>query len=263
MESLLYLLAGALAGLLSGLFGVGGGLIIVPILVALFSLQHFTDAHIMHLALGSSLATIVVTSLASARAHHRCDNVDWAVVGRITPGIVLGTLLGSQLATCLDSDGLKAIFAIFVLAVATQMLLNLRPNPHRQLPGSLATSFVGGIIGVVSSLVGIGGGTLSVPFLLYCNTAIHRAIGTSAAIGLPIALAGATGYVLAGWGQTNLPQYSLGFLYLPAVAGIAIASSLTAPFGVMLAQRFSAKGLKRLFAILLYGIGVKMAWGLF
>lgn len=263
MESLLYLLAGALAGLLSGLFGVGGGLIIVPILVALFSLQHFADAHIMHLALGSSLATIVVTSLASARAHHRRDNVDWAVVGRITPGIVLGTLLGSQLATCLDSDGLKAIFAIFVLAVATQMLLNLRPNPHRQLPGSLATSFVGGIIGVVSSLVGIGGGTLSVPFLLYCNTAIHRAIGTSAAIGLPIALAGATGYVLAGWGQTNLPQYSVGFLYLPAVAGIAIASSLTAPFGVMLAQRFSAKGLKRLFAILLYGIGVKMAWGLF
>ncbi|HWU82789.1 MAG TPA: sulfite exporter TauE/SafE family protein [Methylophilaceae bacterium] len=263
MDSLLYLLAGALAGLLSGLFGVGGGLIIVPILVALFSLQHFPDAHIMHLALGSSLATIVVTSLASASAHHRRDNVDWAVVGRISPGIVLGTLLGTQLATCLDSDGLKAIFAIFVLAVATQMLLNLRPNPHRQLPGSLLTSLVGGVIGIVSSLVGIGGGTLSVPFLLYCNTAIHRAIGTSAAIGLPIALAGATGYVLAGWGQINLPQYSVGFLYLPAVAGIALASSLTAPFGVMLAQRFSAKGLKRLFAILLYGIGVKMAWGLF
>lgn len=263
MQLLLYLAAGALAGLLSGLFGVGGGLIIVPILVTIFTLLHFPEAHIMHMALGSSLATIVITSVASARAHHRRHNVDWAVVLRIAPGIVVGTLLGSVVATHLHSDWLQRIFAIFVLAVATQLLLDLRPDPHRQLPGNIGTGLVGGVIGIASSLVGIGGGTLSVPFLIYCNTAIHRAIGTSAAIGLPIALAGATGYLLTGWGLVDLPRYSLGYVYLPAFLGIALASGLTAPLGAMLAQRFSAKGLKRLFAFLLYGIGVKMAWGLF
>lgn len=263
MEYLLYLLGGAIAGLLSGLFGVGGGLIIVPILAFIFGLLHFPDAHVMHMALGTSLATIILTSISSARAHHRKHNVDWGIVRTITPGIVIGTLFGSLVAAGIHSDWLQAIFAFFVLAVATQLILDLKPDPHCQLPGKGGTSLMGGVIGIVSSLVGIGGGTLSVPFLVYCNTAIHRAIGTSAAIGLPIAVSGAIAYLVTGWSVTEMPRYSLGFIYLPAFAGIAIASVFTAPVGAAIAQRFSARRLKRLFALLLYSIGIKMFWGLF
>lgn len=263
MEYLLYFLGGALAGFLSGLFGVGGGLVIVPILAFIFTAQNFPEAHIMHMALGTSLATIILTSISSARAHHGKQNVDWAVVRTITPGIVIGTLLGSLIAASIHSDWLQILFAVFVLAVATQLILDLKPDPHRQLPGKAGTSLMGGLIGIISSLVGIGGGTLSVPFLVYCNTAIHRAIGTSSAIGLPIAVSGAIGYLITGWSITEMPRYSLGFVYLPAFAGIAIASVFTAPIGAVIAQRFSARRLKRLFAILLYGIGIKMFWSLF
>lgn len=263
MEYLLYFLGGALAGLLSGLFGVGGGLVIVPILALIFTTLHFPEAHVMHMALGTSLATIILTSISSARAHHRKHNVDWTVVRTIAPGIVIGTLLGSLVAASIHSNWLQIIFAVFVLAVATQLLLDLKPDPHRQLPGKAGTSLMGGVIGIISSLVGIGGGTLSVPFLVYCNSAIHRAIGTSSAIGLPIAISGTIGYLVTGWSVTEVPRYSLGFIYLPAFAGIAIASIFTAPIGAAIAQRFSAKRLKRLFALLLYVIGIKMAWGLF
>jgi uncharacterized membrane protein YfcA len=263
MEYLLYFLGGALAGLLSGLFGVGGGLVIVPILALIFGALHFPEAHIMHMALGTSLATIILTSLSSARAHHSKRNVDWNVVRTIAPGIVIGTLLGSLIAAGIHSDWLQVIFACFVLAVATQLILDLKPHPHRQLPGKAGISLMGGVIGIVSSLVGIGGGTLSVPLLTYCNTAIHRAIGTSAAIGLPIAVSGAVGYLITGWSVTEVPRYSMGFVYLPAFVGIAIASVFTAPIGAAIAQRFSAKRLKRLFALLLYAIGIKMVWSLF
>jgi uncharacterized membrane protein YfcA len=263
MEYLLYLVGGAIAGLLSGLFGVGGGLIIVPILAVIFSSLQFHEAHVMHMALATSMATIIFTSIASTRAHHRKQHVDWTVARTMTPGVVIGTLFGSLLATHIHSTSLQGIFALFVLLVATQLALDLKPSPHRQLPGKAGTGLIGGGIGVISSLVGIGGGTLSVPFLAYCNVAIHRAIGTSAAIGLPIAVSGALGYLIMGWGNTALPPHSLGFIYLPAFAGVALASSFTAPLGATLAQRFSAKRLKRLFAILLYAVGVKMCWGLF
>jgi uncharacterized membrane protein YfcA len=209
------------------------------------------------------MATIILTSIASARAHHRKQNVDWTILRTVAPGIVIGTLFGSLVATRIPSSALQGIFAIFVLVVATQLALDIRPSPHRQLPGRAGRALAGGGIGVISSLVGIGGGTLSVPFLVYCNVAIHRAIGTSSAIGLPIAISGALGYLITGWGNTALPPYSLGFIYLPAFAGVALASSFTAPLGATLAQRFSAKRLKRLFAILLYAVGVKMCWGLF
>jgi uncharacterized membrane protein YfcA len=261
-EFLLYLGAGAVAGLMSGLFGVGGGIVIVPILSFLFIGLHFPEMHLMHLALGTSLASIILTSISSARAHHRNGNVNWLVVRQITPAVVIGTLLGTLVAAQLHSVWLKAIIAVFELCVATQLLLNLNPNPHRNLPGRVGIGVAGGMIGIVSSLVGIGGGTLSVPYLIYCNFDTRHAIGTSAAVGLPIAAAGTLGYLITGWHNKSLPQPSLGFIYLPAFAGIAIASIITAPLGATLAQRLPILTLKRLFALLLYIVGLKMIWGL-
>ena len=168
-----------------------------------------------------------------------------------------------MLAAYLSADFLKAFFVVFVFYVGTQMLLDIKPKPARALPGLLGMFVTGNIIGAVSSLVGIGGGTLSVPFMTWCNIKLHQAIGTSAAIGLPIAVAGAVGYIANGLAVTELPQYSLGFVYLPALAAIVAASVLTAPVGAKLAHRLPVKKLKKLFALLLYTLGVRMAWSLF
>ena len=255
-----YLLLGAFAGFLAGLLGVGGGLVIVPALAFLFSTQHFNEANILHLALGTSLASIVFTSIASLRAHHSHKAVDWQVVKGITPGIISGTLLGSVLAAQLSTFSLKLFFVAFLFYAATQMLLDIRPKAHRQLPGAGGMFGAGNVIGAVSSLVGIGGGTLSVPFMLWCNMAMHRAIGTSAAIGFPIAIAGTIGYVLNGLAADHLPAHSFGFIYLPALAGIALASMATAPMGARTAHRLPVKKLKKIFAVMLYVLGIRMLW---
>ena len=259
---LMYVALGGFVGVLAGLLGVGGGLVIVPVLTFIFTAQHLPDAHILHLALGTSLASIMFTSVSSLRAHHQRGAVDWMVVRRISLGIMAGTFGGSWVAAQLSTRFLKAFFVVFLYYVATQMLLNIKPKPHRQIPGLTAMFGVGGVIGGVSSLVGIGGGSLSVPFLTWCNTAIHRAIGTSAAIGFPIALAGAAGYVVNGL-SVQLPPYSLGFVYLPALAGIAAASIVTAPVGAKLAHTLPVDRLKKIFALLLIVMGTKMLWSLF
>lgn len=254
---LMYIALGAFAGILAGLLGVGGGLVIVPVLTFIFTALHMPDGHILHLALGTSLASIMFTSVSSLRAHHLRGAVDWLVVRRISLGIMAGTFGGSWIAAQLSTRFLKGFFVVFLYYVATQMLLNIKPKPHRQLPGLPAMFGVGGVIGCVSSLVGIGGGSLSVPFLTWCNVAIHRAIGTSAAIGFPIALAGAAGYVINGL-SAPLPPYSLGFVYLPALAGIAAASVATAPLGAKLAHSLPIDKLKKIFALLLIVMGTKM-----
>ena len=258
IEFLLFLFTGVFTGILSGLLGVGGGLVIVPILLILLGQQGFPHEYLMHVALGTSLATIIFTSLMSARAHHRHGNVNWPVVWRITPGIIAGTLFGAWLAGQLDATSLKIVFIVFVFYVGTQLLLNLAPPPSRALPGSLGIFSAGSVIGTFSSLVGIGGGTLTVPFLVFCNTHMRNAVGTSAAVGFPIAIAGTVGYVATGWHTANLPPYCLGFIYLPAVAGITLTSMLTAATGAKLAQTLPAPTLKKLFALLLYGLGLKM-----
>ena len=260
---MLYLLLGLFAGFLAGLLGVGGGLVIVPVLVFIFSAQHFPEASILHLALGTSLGSIIFTSISSLRAHHAHGAVDWHIVRTITPGIVTGTLLGSVLAAQLSTHFLKVFFVVFLFYVGTQMLLNIKPKPTHKLPGLGGMFAAGNVIGSVSSLVGIGGGTLSVPFMTWCNVKMHQAIGTSAAIGFPIAVAGAAGYVANGLAVKGLPQYSLGFVYLPALAGVVLASMLTAPLGAKLAHKLPVGKLKKIFAILLYTLGVKMAWSLF
>ncbi|MEW5790120.1 MAG: sulfite exporter TauE/SafE family protein [Pseudomonadota bacterium] len=259
---LLYLATGLGAGFLAGLLGVGGGLVIVPVLSFLFAAQGFAAGQIMHLALGTSLASIVFTSIASLRAHHRHGAVDWRAWGGLAPGIVVGTLLGTVLAAGLPTRPLVLIFVVFEFYVATQMLLGFRPRPERRLPGRAGLTAAGGVIGGVSSLVGIGGGTLSVPFLSWCNVPLHRAIGTSAALGLPIAVAGALGYGLNGMAAERLPAYSLGFVYLPALAGLVLGSVLTAPLGARLAHRLPVSALKKGFAVLLYTLAVRMAFSL-
>jgi uncharacterized membrane protein YfcA len=176
------------------------------------------------------------------------------------PGILLGTLAGAVLAAQMSAWVLKLFFIAFLFYAAIQMWLDFKPAPHRGLPGHAGTTLAGALIGGVSSWVGIGGGTLSVPFMLWHNVPLHRAIATSAAIGFPIAIAGALGYVMGGWGASGLPAGSLGFVYLPALAGIVVGSVLTAPLGARTAHRLPVRPLKRIFALLLLTLALRMAW---
>ena len=258
----MYVAVGLIAGVLAGLLGVGGGLVIVPMLIFCFVKQGLQPEVIMHLALGTSLASIMFTSISSFMSHHRRGAVDWSIVRRIVPGILIGTFFGTFIAARLSTNFLKVFFAVFLYSVATQMILNKKPKPSREIPGNAGMFGTGGIIGVASALVGIGGGSLSVPFMLWCNVATHRAIGTSAAIGFPIAIAGAIGYIVNGLHAVGLPAYHLGYVYLPALAGIVATSVLTAPLGVKLAHALPVDQLKRIFALFLYVIATKMVWGL-
>jgi uncharacterized membrane protein YfcA len=258
---LIYSALGAVAGILAGMLGIGGGLVIVPMLVFAFGWQHFPDPVIMHLALGTSMASIIFTSVSSFWAHHKRGAVQWIVVRRIVPGILVGTFLGSCFAARLSTSFLKGFFVIFLYYVGAQMLVNRKPKPSRQIPGSSGMFGVGSVIGAFSSLVGIGGGTLSVPFMIWCNLSVHAAIGTSAAIGFPIAIAGTFGYIYNGLNVPGLPEYSVGFVYLPALAGLVCASVLTAPLGVRLAHSLPVDRLKRVFAIVLFIVATRMAYG--
>ena len=254
----IYLLLGAFVGVVAGLLGVGGGLIIVPVLIILFQSFNFFPEVITHLAVGTSLATIVLTSISSVRAHHFHGAVLWSVFWKLTPGIVVGTLLGALLASFISSVALKNFFGFFELAVALQMGLQLRPDASRMLPGQIGMSLAGSVIGLFSALVGIGGGSLSVPFLVWCNVSAQRAVATSSACGLPIAIAGSIGFMLTGWQNSLLPAGSSGFIYWPAFVGIVVTSILTAPLGARLAHRLPASSLKRVFAVFLAILGVRM-----
>jgi uncharacterized protein len=257
-----YCVVGAIAGVLAGLLGIGGGLVIVPMLIYVFGLQGIADDLVMHIALATSMASIMFTSVSSFMAHHRRGAVRWDIVRRIVFGILTGTFCGSYLAAAMSTQFLKGFFVVFLYIIALQLLVNKKPKASRELPGPVGMFGTGNVIGVVSSLVGIGGGSLSVPFMIWCNVVVHHAIGTSAAIGLPIAVAGTVGYVVNGWHLHSLPEYSLGFVYLPALAGIASMSILTAPLGVKLAHSLPVDTLKRVFAVLLLIIATKLAYGL-
>lgn len=259
---LLYLALGAFTGFFAGLLGIGGGSVLVPLLVMLFAAQQFPAAEVMHLALGTSMAAILFTSLSSVRAHHLHGAVLWPVVARITPGILLGTLLGTALASRVPSAWLGVLFAVFIFYVAVQMIVGFKPKPSREMPGALGTGLVGAGIGAFSCLVAIGGGVLSVPFMTWCNVRVQHAIGTSAAIGFPIALGGAAGYVFNGWQVADLPPHSLGFVYLPALVGVVATSVLTAPMGAGLSHRLPVKRLRQIFAAILLLLALKMLWGL-
>lgn len=253
-----FMALGAVTGLVAGLFGIGGGGLMVPVLALLFAAQGFPQTHLVHLALGTSMAAIVPTAVSSLRAHHGHKAVLWPVVARMSPGVLVGTFAATFLAAWLSPEPLAIFFSVFMAYVALQMILNRRPKPSRQLPGTAGLVGVASGIGGVSALVAIGGGTLTVPFLTWCNVRLPVAIGTSAAVGLPIALAGAMGYMLNGWGAEGLPANTLGYVYWPAVLAVASVSYFTAPVGASLAHRLPVKWLKRLFALLLVGLSVEM-----
>ena len=258
---LLYAGTGLVTGVLAGLMGVGGGLVIVPALTLIFTAQGFPHQYLAHAVLGTSLATIIFTSISSFRAHHKRGAVNWRIVRDITIGILVGTFCGSWVAAQLSTNFLKIFFAIFLLVVAAQMFMDFKPKASRDMPGALGTNLMGLFIGLVSALVGIGGGSISVPFMIWCNIDTRNAIGTSAAIGFPIAIAGAAGYLVNGLGATDLPDYSLGFIYLPALLGIALLSVTTAPLGARLAHTLPVPVLKKGFAVLLVIMAARMLWG--
>ena len=258
MELLILLSMGALAGTLAGLLGIGGGVIIVPVLAMVFQHQGVAIDVLMHVSIGTSLATIVVTSLSSIRAHQKRGAIDWSVFRRITPGIIVGGFLGSVLADAIPGEELRVLFAIFMFLVATQMMIAGTPAPHRKLPPWPGMLTAGVVIGAIASLMGVGGGAMSVPFMTWCNIHIRQAVATSAAIGFPIALAGAAGFMITGWGNELLPPWSAGYINLPAFTGIVVASILFAPLGAKLAHTIPPTMLKRTFAVLLYVLGTRM-----
>lgn len=255
-----FLAAGAVAGLLGGLLGVGGGLVIVPALAFVLPLIGVENQVVMHIAVGTSLATIVFTNIISAWAHHRRGAVQWREAGRLLAGIVPGALAGAWLAGGLSGDALAGVFGGFAALMGLYLLADRRPSPHRAVPGAAALGLSGVGIGAVSAVVGIGGGSLTAPLLMWCNVRAQEAVATAAACGLPLAAAGAAGFVVTGWQATGLPAGAVGYVYLPALAGVAAASMLTAPLGVRLAHAVAADTLRRLFGLALLGIAVAMIW---
>ena len=256
MEIALYLMLGAAAGVLAGLFGVGGGLIIVPVLVLSFTSQGVAPEVLTHLAVGTSLATIVFTSINSVREHQRKGAVRWSLFRWLTVGIVFGTVLGALTAAQISGPWLQKIIGIFAICIAVQMALDLKPSAAGTVPGKTGLAAAGGVIGWASAIFGIGGGSLTVPFLVWRSVPMQQAVATSAACGLPIALAGAVSFIVTGWARADLPAYSVGYVYLPALLGIALTSMFFARLGARLAHRLSPRVLKRLFAALLLGVGI-------
>jgi uncharacterized membrane protein YfcA len=252
------MLLGAVVGLAAGLLGIGGGAIMVPVLAAIFLAQGVPAEQVIHIALGTSMASIIVTSLSSLYAHHQRRGVIWPIVRNLAPGVILGTLVATYVVANVGSRFLAIFFTCFMVYVAIQMFLNFQPPPSRQIPGKLPLFFTGGGIGLISALVAIGGGTLTVPFLAWHNIQLKKAIGTAAAVGFPIALAGTFGYVMNGWNVSYSEPFLYGFIYLPAVLSISLVSYFTAPVGARLAHSLSVPTLKKIFAVFLLLISLRM-----
>lgn len=253
-----YLLTGAAVGFLAGLLGIGGGMVMVPALVLIFTAKGFPAEHMMHLALATAITTIVFTSIASVRAHHRHGSVDWPIARAMSPGIVAGSFAAALVAGLVPTRPLAVFFTGFLFFAATQMLFQRPPKSTRALPRTAGVFFAGAVIGAFSSLLAAGGAFLSIPFLAWCNVPLRRAIGTAAANGFPIALAGSAGYILQGLRVEGLPKGSLGFVYVPALALIVATSMLAAPWGARLAHRLPIQRLRMVFALMLYALGARM-----
>ncbi len=251
---------GTVTGFLAGLLGVGGGMMMVPFLTFILSHRGVEPGLSVKMAIATSMSTIMFTSLSSVRAHHRLGAVRWDLLRGLAPGILLGGLAaGAGVFALAKGQGLAIFFAVFIGYSALQMFLDKKPKPGRQMPGVAGQTAVGGAIGLMSGLVGAGGAFLSVPFMTWCNVPLRQAVGTSAALGFPIALANTLGYVVSGWRLPPALPGAFGFLYLPALAIIAAASVTMAPLGARTAHRTDTRRLKRIFALLLFALASYMA----
>ena len=251
---------GAFGGFAAGLLGIGGGMVLVPFITMIFTARGFAPELTIHMAIATSLATILFTSLSSVRAHHQHGAVLWPVVKLLAPGILLGSWIGPWIGKQMNASALALFFGVFVAFSATQMLIGKKPAAARALPGAPGMFAAGGVIGTLSGIVGAGGGFVSVPFMTWCGVRIHNAVATSAALGFPIALSGTISNIYYGWGEAGLPDYSLGFVYLPALAIIALASVTMAPLGARTAHKMPVRRLQKIFAVILYALAAYMFW---
>ncbi|EPF77457.1 sulfite exporter TauE/SafE family protein [Acinetobacter gyllenbergii] len=257
MELIIYLLIGAIAGFAAGLFGVGGGLIIVPILYIVFTQMNYDPNVIMHIAVGTSLATIIVTSISSVMAHHKKGAVLWPVFRNLAPGLVLGSFLGAGVADLMSGQHLQLVIGVFAVWMAYKMFrgANAVVDPNRHLPSAALQLAAGGGIGVASAIFGIGGGSLTVPYLNRHGVVMQKAVATSAACGLPIAVAGALGFMWFGAKEQIEVPNTIGYVHIYAFLGISVMSFITAKFGAKVAHRLSPAMLKKCFAGLLVVVG--------
>jgi uncharacterized membrane protein YfcA len=266
-----YLGIGGIVGLFAGMLGIGGGMLIIPLLALSFDAQGIAHEHMFQLAVGTAMASIAFTSISSTKAHARRQAVRWDIARSMTPGILIGSLVGANVAKYLPTRMLMIYFAVFVLVMSLNMAFGRGPRekplsaeecaaPVEQ--GGFGMFGAGFVISALCSLIAMGGAVMTVPFMLYRRVPLIHAIGTAAAIGLPIALGGTVGYILTGWSASALPNLSIGFVYLPALLGIVAASVLTAPVGAMLAHRVPARVLRLTFALLLFVLASRMAYTL-
>ncbi|MBL4772199.1 MAG: sulfite exporter TauE/SafE family protein [Alcanivoracaceae bacterium] len=255
---LIFLLVGSVVGIMAGLLGIGGGGIMVPVLTTIFLYNGIPVEKVVQLALGTSMASIIMTSISSLRSHHARHGVIWKIVKKMSKGIIIGTFLATYIVAQANSFTLALFFSIFMAYVSIQMIINKKPKPERQLRGNVGLFIAGSGIGAISAMVSIGGGSLTVPYLTWHNIEIKKAIGTSAAIGLPISIAGTLGYLINGWTSSITDNYTFGFIYLPAVIFISLASVLTAPYGVKLVHKLPVSVIKKIFAVLLIILSIKM-----
>ncbi|USD64879.1 sulfite exporter TauE/SafE family protein [Vibrio sp. SCSIO 43136] len=253
-----FLLLGAFVGIMAGLLGIGGGLIVVPALVWLLPQAQVNPDIVMHLALGTSLASIILTSGSSAWNHLRLGNVDMFVVKWLLPGVIIGGAAGAFIADAIPSAYLGKVFGAIVLMLSIQMFVSIKTGKVRPMPGQAKTLVSGSAIGVISSLAGIGGGSLTVPYLNRYGVEMRRAIGSSSVCGCVLAIAGMTGFIINGANAQGLPAYSVGYVYLPALFGIAATSMLTTKLGARLATSLPTPILKKIFAVFLLFIAAKM-----
>lgn len=255
-----YVAAGAFVGVLAGLLGIGGGMTLVPVMAALFAAQQFAPDHVVHMALATCMASVVFTSSSSVREHLKFKGVDFDIVKRMTPGMVIGSLLATSFSAWIPQRMLALSFAVIVFCGATQILLNKKPEAARSLPSAGPLFAVGVVIGIIAGLVSAGGAFLSVPFMLWCGVPMKKTIGTGAMMGIPLAIMGTIGYAISGWNVTGLPPGTIGFVSITALVGIVCGSVFTAPIGARLAHRLPVVTLKRIFACLLYVLAAKMLW---
>jgi uncharacterized protein len=262
LPALALVAAGVLGGLLAGLLGIGGGLVFVPALLWVAHAHGLGEAVSMHVAVATSLGAIVLTSVSSIRAHSRHSNVDWPSFHAMLPGLVLGAVAGAAIAMVFTGFGLRALFAVFLFVMALRLFLVHKdaPEPVQQLPGRFGLFAAGCGIATLSALLGIGGGTLTVPLLLRWRMTVVRAIGTAAAVGLPIAVAGMLGFMVAGVGVAGLPSHALGFVWWPAALVVGGLAMVTAPLGARLTQHSDPRLLRRLFAVMLVVIAATIVF---